>query len=514
MNGVGNVLQGKTLRAVAYPRYSSANQREESITAQLRAIEEYCRRKGYVLVDSYPDDARTATNDNRPNFQRMISDSDKNLFDVIIVHKLDRFARDRYDSAYYKRILKKNGVRLESVLEQLDNSPESIILESVLEGMAEYYSRNLARETRKGLLENATSGRHTGGRPPYGYKVNPETLMLEIDERTAPAVRFYFESIAKGLTLSRIIDELNSQGFRTYNGRRFTKNSFWDWARNKKYKGVYTWDVTDQKIGGGKRNSHKRKDEAEQIQIAGAVPAIVSEELWDKVNQAMKARKHKPGQFKARLTYLLSDRVKCGTPGCKGMFRGSSYMRSGSRFAYYKCSENCGSRGIRKEEFEDAIMKKLVNTVFSDEALRKITDRVQELYQEQREESQDNLLPLKTELAELDRKMNNWIEAIGEGLLDKNILAEKIREATLRKTVLQSELNRAELMQKESTIDSEAVLGVMHAKKNLLFSTDEEEKKQVIREFVESVTLIDNQESDRFDIALTFRFLTGVEKGT
>lgn len=502
------------IRAVAYPRYSSDNQREESITAQLRGIEEYCQRKGYVLVDSYPDEARTATNDNRPNFQRMIADSEKNLFDVVVVHKLDRFARDRYDSAFYKRTLKKNGVRLESVLEHLDNSPESIILESVLEGMAEYYSRNLARETRKGLLENATSGRHTGGRPPYGYKVNPETLKLQIDEKTAPAVRLYFESIAAGKTLTQIINQLNEQGYRTYNGREFTKNSFWEWAKNKKYKGVYTWDVTSQKTDSGKRNSHRRKDESEQVQIIGAIPAIVSEELWDKVNQILQERKHKPGQYKARLTYLLSDRVKCGTAGCHGMYRGSSYMRNGTRFAYYKCSENCGARGIRKDDLENAVVKKLINTVFTDDALRKIADHVQKLYQEQRQDSQTNLGPLKSELAELDRKIDNWLDAIGEGLLDKNVLAKKIRQANVRKTVLETELHRLELMQKKSTIDMDAILEVMQAKKNLLFSADEEEKKQVIREFVESVTLLDNQESDRFDVALTLRLLTGVEKGT
>lgn len=156
----------KLIRAVAYPRYSSDNQREESITAQMRAIEEYCRQKGYVLVNSYPDEEKSATTDKRPNFQRMIKDSAKHLFDVVIVHKLDRFARNRYDSAHYKRILKRNGVRVESVLEHLDNSPESIVLESVLEGMAEYYSLNLAREVRKGMRENAEEGKHTGGYHP------------------------------------------------------------------------------------------------------------------------------------------------------------------------------------------------------------------------------------------------------------------------------------------------------------------------------------------------------------
>ena len=131
------------------PRFSSDNQRSESTDAQVRAMKEYCKRKNIEIVDIYVDEAKSATTDKRPAFQQMIADSSKRIFDAVIVHKLDRFARNRYDSAFYKRELKKNGVSLYSVLENLDDSPESIILESVLEGMSEYYSQNLSRETKK-----------------------------------------------------------------------------------------------------------------------------------------------------------------------------------------------------------------------------------------------------------------------------------------------------------------------------------------------------------------------------
>src|SRR5690554_3465860 len=159
------------LKAAAYARYSSDNQREESIEAQLRAIREYCERNGIQLIKIYTDEARSATTDDRPDFLQMIQDSSMGLFSAVIVHKLDRFSRDRYDSAFYKRKLKKNGVRLISMLEPLDGSPESIILESVLEGMNEYYSKNLARETMKGMKEKALKCRHLGGKAPLGYDV-------------------------------------------------------------------------------------------------------------------------------------------------------------------------------------------------------------------------------------------------------------------------------------------------------------------------------------------------------
>ena len=149
--GQPNYLEIK--RACAYIRYSSDNQRDESLEAQIRAIKEFGYAKGYEIVKVYQDKAKSATTDRRPGFQQMIKDSAYDIFDVVIVHKLDRFSRDKYDSAQYKRKLKQNGVKLVSVTENLDDSPESVILESVIEGMAEYYSKNLAREVMKGKSE-------------------------------------------------------------------------------------------------------------------------------------------------------------------------------------------------------------------------------------------------------------------------------------------------------------------------------------------------------------------------
>ena len=142
-------------RAAIYARFSSNNQREESIDAQVRAITEYANKNGYVIVKSYIDEAFSATTDQRPAFLEMIKECEDDIFDVILIHKLDRFARNRYDSAIYKRMIQDNDIRLISVLENIDDSPESVMLESTLEAVAEYFSRNLAREVRKGLKENA-----------------------------------------------------------------------------------------------------------------------------------------------------------------------------------------------------------------------------------------------------------------------------------------------------------------------------------------------------------------------
>ena len=156
-------------KGVAYARFSSENQRDESIDAQLRAIRKYAEDNGIEIIREYTDRAKTGTNADRESFQAMLNDSQYGDFSLVIVHKLDRFARNRYDSAVSKAKLKSNGVRIVSVLEHFDDSPESIITEGLLEAMSEYYSANLSREVMKGMKENALSCKHTGGKPPLGY---------------------------------------------------------------------------------------------------------------------------------------------------------------------------------------------------------------------------------------------------------------------------------------------------------------------------------------------------------
>ena len=205
---------------VAYARFSSDNQREESIDAQLRAIREYCERKEYVLVDTYVDEAESAMTDDRPSFLRMIDDAENATWSVVLVHKLDRFSRNRYDSAIYKRKLKEYGIRVESVLEHLDDSPESVILESVLEGMAEYYSLNLGREVKKGHHENALKCMHNGGPPPYGFDVAPDGTYA-INEHEAEAIRKLYEMVTHGYTLQQVAAELTDQGYYRRDGKPF-----------------------------------------------------------------------------------------------------------------------------------------------------------------------------------------------------------------------------------------------------------------------------------------------------
>lgn len=188
-------------RAVGYCRFSSDSQREESIDAQLRAIRDFCKQNNYDLIKVYKDEgiSGTSTKD-RESFLQLIEDSKKNMFDYVIVHKFDRFARNRYDHAIYEKILNDNKVKLLSVLERLNDSPESVILKSVLTGMNEYYSLNLSREIKKGLNENALKAMHTCGIPPLGYDLD-ENRRYIINEKEAEAVRLIFSLAADGMDL-------------------------------------------------------------------------------------------------------------------------------------------------------------------------------------------------------------------------------------------------------------------------------------------------------------------------
>lgn len=319
--------------AVGYTRYSSDMQREESIEAQTRAIKQFAEQNGYALQKIYADRGISGTSaEQRPQFMAMIADIKNGGVDAVLVHKTDRFARNRYDSAIYRRELEKHGTRLISVLENFDDSPESIILQSVIEGYNEYYSKNLRREVMKGLKENALSCRHTGGTPCLGYDVNKDTMRLVINEWEAEAVRLIFKRYLEGAGYTAIINELNSKGYKTKRGVSFGKNSLYEILRNEKYTGTYVYNLSASKNADGKFNRHKNKSEDEVIRIEGGVPQIIATEDFQKVQQMMKARQRKTATFKAKQEYLLSGKIVCGE--CSGTYAGNSRKASSSHPIY------------------------------------------------------------------------------------------------------------------------------------------------------------------------------------
>ena len=212
------------MKAVIYARYSSDNQTETSIEGQLRECMEYATYNDIQVIGNYIDRAFSAKTDHRPEFQRMIKDSYKHAFDCIIVWKLDRFSRNRYDSAHYKALLRKNGVKVISAKETIAEGSEGILLESVLEGMAEYYSAELAEKVTRGMKENALKGLWNGGNVPFGYVINKERK-LDIDPQAAPVVQEIFKLSNDGKTVKEIYNIMNERKVTRSNGKALRYNA-------------------------------------------------------------------------------------------------------------------------------------------------------------------------------------------------------------------------------------------------------------------------------------------------
>jgi len=356
--------------AVIYARYSSHHQREESLDAQIRACTEYAERQGYTVIQVYADSALSATNDNRPEFQRMIADAKKKIFQYVIVHKLDRFSRDRFDAVTYKRELKINGVALQSVTENLDGSPESLMMEAVIEGMAQYYSANLARETMKGLKENAYQCKHTGGFPALGYDVDPVTKKYVINEAEAKIVKIIFEKYSNDVGYRQILEYLNALGYKTKFGKPFAKNSLNNILKNVKYIGTYIYNRKVEKDVTGKR-SPKLKPREEWIVIEDGVPAIIDKDMFNAVQLKMVQNLESGGRHKAKEIYLLSGLIFCGE--CNSPLYGNSRMcgRNKSRYVTYRCAnrdnhQGCTNKELRKEYIENFTLDSLYNNLFED----------------------------------------------------------------------------------------------------------------------------------------------------
>lgn len=278
------------MNGVIYARYSSDNQREESIDGQLRECLVFAEKNDIQIIETYVDRALSAKTDNRPDFQRMIRDSTKEQFEVIIVWKLDRFARNRYDSAHYKAILKRNNVRVVSATEAISQGPEGIILESLLEGMAEYYSAELAEKVLRGMKENAYKCKFNGGTIPYGYYVDDEKH-LQIESKTAMIVREVFELYDNGMTMKEITDTLNRKGLRNRKGNPFTISVVSKMLTNRRYIGEYKF---------------------KEIVVEDGIPAIISKNLFESVNKKLEANRKKPARKKSPDEYLLTTKGRAG----------------------------------------------------------------------------------------------------------------------------------------------------------------------------------------------------------
>ena len=383
------------MTAVIYARYSSDNQREESIEGQIRECTAYAEKNGITVVKHYIDRALSAKTDNRPDFQQMIKDSEKRLFDFVLVWKLDRFARNRYDSAHYEYLLERNHVKLVSATEPISEGPAGIMVKSMLTGMAEYYSAELSEKVVRGMTENVLKGKYNGGTVPIGFEVDEEKF-FQIDPLKAPFVVEAFQRYNDGATMKELMNWLNDSGVTTNRNQKFTYNSVQKLLTNKRYIG---------------------ENHFKDIVMPDSIPAIVDKDLFEEVQQKIKKNSRAPARHKAEDDYLLTTKLFCGMCGAM-MFGECGTGRNKVVHHYYKCAtakrfKTCKKKTVRKEWLEDLVVAETMKLIQDDAVIDAIVAEVMEL-----QNQENTMLPLlEKQLREVENGIENMLNAIQAGVL-------------------------------------------------------------------------------------------------
>ena len=390
--------------AVIYARYSSDSQSEQSIEGQLRVCNEYAKNNDILILKTYIDRAMTGTNDNRPDFQLMLKDSSRREWDYVLVYKFDRFSRNKYETAMHKKTLKDNGIKVISATEYIPNSPEAIILESMLEGYAEYYSAELSQKVRRGLKESRIKGNFTGGIIPYGFKVENHKVL--IDEEKAEIVKYIYREYAGGKYVKDIAKDLNEKGIFN-NGKRWQAHYIYKILKNEKYSGIY----------------HYKNEEFTNI-----YPQIIDTVIFEKVRRKSLQNEH--GSRSVKTVYLLRHKLKCGY--CGGYISAESgTAHNGEIKHYYKClskkrGSDCTKQQVRKDVLESYVLDNIYNFLTNEENLDYVASV---LLKRQEDNSEKNVI--LTQLVKEKRQTENAIQNIMTAIENggtSNTVMKRMRE--------------------------------------------------------------------------------------
>lgn len=403
------------MNAVIYARYSSNRQREESIEDQLKVCSGYAQREGYTVIEEYCDYALSGTTDARPEFQKMVAAASKGTFQAVIVYKLDRFARNRRDASVYRHKLKSHGVRIISASEAIPETPDGIIMESLMEGMAEWYSANLSQNVKRGLMGNAEKCKANGVYI-FGYLVNADGY-YEPDPVNSEIVEEIFKRYARGESQAAIASWLNESGVKTLRGTKWT-NTKVSWViKNDKYTGLYHF-------------SDYYKE--------GGMPTLVSKELWFEANNRAVRGKAMTAETP------LSGKVYCGKCG-KRMVGTSGTSRDGTIHYYYTCPEllkkKCPTKRIPHKKLDDFVILKTLELLDDEQAIDEIADSMERYIEEKKE---NKLVEgLREKRNNINQRINNIRQTLEIGGHDQT-LRDRLSELEEEKVLAEKELRSEE----------------------------------------------------------------------
>lgn len=403
--------------AVVYARYSCDSQTEQSIEGQLRVCEQFAKNNDIAIVNTYIDRAMTGTNDQRPSFQQMLKDAIKKEWNYILVYKLDRFSRNKYESVVHKKTLKENGIKVLSAMENIPDTPEGIILESLLEGMNQYYSAELSQKIKRGMNETRLKGYFQGGNLLYGYKLDGRKII--INEEQAEIVRYVYRQYEQGIYAKDIVKELNDKNI-TFKGKPFDNHKIYEIIQNEKYSGKYYHN--------------------DQL-IDNMYPQIVPDDLYQKVRKI--SLKNKVGSRSATVNYLLRGKLKCGHCGLP-ITADSVKNKQGKKFYYYKCSgrkkklNDCKKATIAKDKLEQFIVDKIIEKLNKPELMDKIVKKLL-ITQEQQQTINQELAILQRQKKQLENVLENLVRAIEQGVITKTT-TERIKTTEDKITALEQQI--------------------------------------------------------------------------
>ena len=467
------------MNAVIYARYSSENQREESIEGQLRECKAFAEKNNIKILDTYIDRALSARTDNRPDFQRMIKDSGKKLFDYVIVWKLDRFSRDRLDSAHYKVILKKNKVKVLSATEAIADDSTGILVESLLEGLAEYFSADLSEKVIRGLVENALKCKYNGSSVPLGFVIDDEQH-YQIDPVSAPIVLEIYNRYDRGATIKEIVDIMNERGIKTPRSKRMRIDIITDILKNRKYIGEYKY---------------------REIVIPDGIPAIIPQDLFDRVQERRAKNKKAPARKKAEDDYLLTTKLFCGKDNVF-MVGESGTSRNKSVHRYYRCVNTkkkrlCDKKPVKKDYIENLVIDAVMEMIQDDKIVGYIVDTVLSL------QSQDSTsLPLlNRQLNETNKAIENMLNAIQQGVLTSST-KQRLDELETTKSELEISILQEQMI-KPLLTKEQITFWIHRFRKTDITNLDQ--RQRLIDIFVNTIYHYDDH------LAITFNYKDGTK---
>ena len=450
------------MRAFIYCRFSSHKQQELSIEGQLDVCTEYAQKHNITVVGEYIDRARSARTENRADFRRLIRDASTGVVDCVLVWRYDRFFRNRAESALYRKQLEAAGVHLISVTEFIPDGSAGIITQGMIETVAEYFSAKLSEDTIRGMNKAAEHFQVTGP-PALGYRSGPDK-QYQIDPVGAEVVKRIFEWYDSGQSMRQLVRILNDEGHKTARGKPFTSSTFSTVLRNKKYIGIYEYGDVCQ---------------------AGAVPRIVEDELFFRVQRKMELNRHRPGAYKAEVPYLLSGKLFCGLCGSP-MTGTAGTSRNHTRYYYYICNNRrvkaCDKKNVKLDLIEEAVLQSALDAL-TDENIAYISVEVERRCAES-SDAAALLSSLRAQLAEVEKQLKNIGAAIAQGIITETT-KQMLMDAEADRAALRQQIDRA-TVQTTLEVKAEAVAcwldGFRHGDRN-----NPDFRKQVFGALVHSV---------------------------